>query len=150
MLKVEKGEIAMWSTVGRVGLGFDPFAEWEKQYRRSNRFYDYRGETGRTEVRANENEVVVSLVAPGVNPQQWDLTVAGQTLTVQGERKVEETESEQVVHRRERRGGAFSRIIQLPYDVDEQKVVARYTNGMLQVRLPRSEGSKPKKIQIQA
>jgi HSP20 family protein len=69
-------------------------------------------------------------------------------LTLRGERKHETEVKEEQYHRRERTWGSFQRVFQLPATIDQDKVMARFENGILELRLPKSEAAKPKRIAI--
>ncbi|GAB4428343.1 MAG: Hsp20/alpha crystallin family protein [Anaerolineales bacterium] len=96
----------------------------------------------------NDNEQIISAEMPGVNPDDIEIDVTGDALSISGERKPDETTKEIHYHRRERSYGSFSRTVQLPFMVDTNKVDATLKNGVLMIRLPRAEADKPKKIKI--
>jgi HSP20 family protein len=85
---------------------------------------------------------------PGFAPADIDVTVVGDTLTLKASRKGEEVDDGRAWHRRERRHGRFARTVQLPYEVDADKVKARYEDGVLEVELPRSPASKPRRVAV--
>jgi len=68
--------------------------------------------------------------------------------TLRGSRQPEEVGEGVTFHRRERRFGSFTRTFRLPFDVDADKVEARFQNGVLSITLPRAEADKPKKIAV--
>ena len=91
----------------------------------------------------------VEALAPGVDPGSMELTVVGNVLTITGEKyRVPEAVKPESYHRSERATGRFVRSIELPVDVDEDKVEANYRNGLLVVTLPKSEHAKPKQINV--
>ncbi len=96
----------------------------------------------------NEEGAVVTAEIPGVNPEDIDISVVGDTLTVSGKREPETTDEEVRYHRRERGQGAFKRSIQLPFTVEAAKVEAAIENGVLHITLPRAEADKPRKITV--
>jgi len=95
-----------------------------------------------------DEEEVVTATLPGLSPDEVELTIVNDVLTLSGERKSEEPAEETRYHRRERVDGKFSRSIQLSFPVDSDKVTAAYENGILTVRLPRAEADKPRKISV--
>jgi len=99
--------------------------------------------------RENSN-LVVKAPLPGVKPEDIDVTVVGETLTIRGETKEEKEVKEENVIRRERRFGAFSRTVDLPAPVDANKAKATFENGVLTLTLPVAEEAKPKEIKVQA
>ena len=97
-----------------------------------------------------EDEEVVTAAIPGVEPEDVDLAIVNDVLTVSGERKIEQPSEELRYHRRERVDGKFSRSIQLSFPVDSDKVSATYDKGILTVRLPRAESDRPRKISVKS
>ena len=95
-------------------------------------------------------EEVVTAAIPGINPEEVDLSIVNDVLTLSGERKTEPPSESMRYHRRERVDGKFSRSIQLSFPVDSDKVNASYANGILTVRLPRAEGDRPRKINVKS
>jgi HSP20 family protein len=92
--------------------------------------------------------VEVSMDLPGVNPDEIDIRLAGNVLTVRGERKEEKEEKGREFHRVERRRGSFSRSITLPCAVVEDEVAAEYKDGVLTMSLPKCEEAKSRKIKV--
>jgi len=87
---------------------------------------------------------------PGLNLNDLEIYVTGgNQLTIKGERKPSVPE-QGVWHREERPAGVFSRSLTLPFSVDADKVEARFENGVLRVKLPKHESSKPRKINVKA
>src|SRR5512136_3061603 len=91
-----------------------------------------------------ENDVVVKASVPGVKPEDIDVTVTGDLLTIKGEFKLEENVEKENFIRRERRYGSFSRSLALPTAVNVDKATAEFENGVLKLKLPKSEEVKPK------
>jgi HSP20 family protein len=87
---------------------------------------------------------------PGVDPADIDISVKEDVITITGERKAPATDDQTVWHRRERAYGRFSRVIQLPFRVDPDRVEARMQDGVLQIELHRPEADKPRRVQIKA
>ena len=97
-----------------------------------------------------DEEEVVTAALPGLTPEEVELTIVNDVLTLSGELKNQEPTDELRYHRRERTDGKFSRSIQLSFPVDSNKVNATYENGILTVRLPRAEADKPRKISVKS
>ncbi len=98
-----------------------------------------------------EDSYVVSAEVPGVDPSDIDVSLEGTTLTLTGQRKIEyPTQDGSSLHRRERQSGSFRRAVQLPAEIEVDKVEAAYRNGVLMVRLPKSPEHKPRQISVQA
>jgi HSP20 family protein len=87
---------------------------------------------------------------PGMEAKDLDIQVHGNTVTVSGNRKEEKEDKGKTYHRVERRSGSFSRTITLPCEVDTKEVAAEYTNGVLNVVLPKCEKAKLSKISIKS
>ena len=96
----------------------------------------------------DEENVYLEALLPGVDEKAIDLTVAGNTLTLSGERGEEKVEDGRAWHRCERGSGKFMRTIELPSDINGKKVAAEYKNGILTVTMAKAESAKPKKISI--
>lgn len=100
------------------------------------------------EVEEDANQYKLQLEAPGMDRKNLDISVTGNTLTVKGERKAEEKKQEKGYFYSERRYGSFQRSIQLPTEVEDEKITANYKDGVLEVILPKSEKTKPKQIKV--
>ncbi|HEY5653585.1 MAG TPA: Hsp20/alpha crystallin family protein [Pontiella sp.] len=98
----------------------------------------------------NEENVVVTAELPGMEPEDLDINVVNNQLTIKGERKGDKPAEDAVCHRREREYGKFIRTVRLPFAVENDKVTAKYENGVLKVVMPRHETTKPKRIEISA
>jgi HSP20 family protein len=96
----------------------------------------------------DEGHVYVDALVPGVDPKDTDLTVLRNTITINGERKPFVEQKGQVVHRSELGSGKFSRTLELPVDIDPNKINAEYRDGILRITLAKAEHVKPKKIAI--
>ena len=99
-----------------------------------------------------EKDVTLSIELPGVDEKDIDLSVAGQTVTVSGEKKSEKETKEGESVRRERSYGSFSRTVTLPFRVDGDKVAAKFAKGVLTVTVPKPEDAmrQAKKVPIAA
>ena len=96
---------------------------------------------------STENQVDVYLFAAGIDPNNLDITIQQNLLTVRGERRASAAEAN-TFYRKERYDGAFHRVVTLPEDVDPDKVEAKYQDGVLHVQIGRRESAKPRQIQI--
>lgn len=102
------------------------------------------------DVSENDNELVVKASLPGVKPEDVQITVQEDVLTIRGESKAEEEKKGQTWRLRERRFGAVERSISLPVVVDPDKARAQFEHGVLTLTLPKSEAAKPKQIKVSA
>ncbi|MBI1879549.1 MAG: Hsp20/alpha crystallin family protein [Chloroflexi bacterium] len=96
----------------------------------------------------NQESAVITAELPGVNPEDIDISVVGETLTLTGSRQPEELKEGEKYHRRERGQGKFTLTFQLPFPVEAEKLDAIFDKGVLHISLPRAEADKPKKIAI--
>jgi HSP20 family protein len=96
----------------------------------------------------NGEDAVMSSEIPGINREAIDISVSGNTVTLSGTRPASERKEDESWHRHELWHGDFSKTIQLPFNIDANKVHASYKNGVLHVSLPQMEAEKPRKIQI--
>jgi len=98
-----------------------------------------------------ENEYVVKVAAPGLKPNNFEITAQQNMLTIHGRTQEEEEKQEGArYHVREQRFGEFSRTIRFPTQVDADKVQASLTNGILTIHVPKAEAAKPKRITVKA
>ncbi|MBW2078151.1 MAG: Hsp20/alpha crystallin family protein [Deltaproteobacteria bacterium] len=93
-------------------------------------------------------EVIVHAEIPGMDPKDIDISLSGNLLTLKGERKREEENKGESFHRIERSYGAFTRTIQLPADVNSNKVDATCKDGVLKVRMPKTKEESVRKIEV--
>lgn len=101
-------------------------------------------------VYSREDEgMLITAELPGVNPDDFNISVTADTITLSGYRQPEERSESAQYHRRERGYGEFNRTFQLPFSVNKEHVEATVQNGVLQVALPRAEAEKPKQITVQ-
>ena len=98
-------------------------------------------------IETKEN-VIVKAAVPGVKPDEIDIAITGDTLTIKGETKAEEKFEEGSYLRKERRFGAFQRTLSLPVNIVADKTNAEFENGVLTLTRPKAEEVKPKTIKI--
>jgi HSP20 family protein len=102
------------------------------------------------ESHVDNGNLIVKVDLPGIDPKEVSISVTGNQLTIEGERKREEKKEEKDYSYREVAYGKFSRTLTLPEGVDADKVKATYKNGVLEVSLPAPKQLAAKKIQIEA
>jgi HSP20 family protein len=108
------------------------------------------GGTLAVDVVETKDDVIVKASVPGVKPEDIDISLSGDMLTIKGEFKAEQkTEGTNFV-RQERRYGAFERTLGLPTQVAADKAKAEFDNGVLTLTLPKVEEVKPKTIKVKA
>jgi HSP20 family protein len=94
------------------------------------------------------DDLIIRAEIPGVEKEDIDVQVEGNTLMLRGERKREAEFKEDDAYRLERAFGSFVRSFRLPKTVDSSRIAAAYENGVLEITLPKAEESKPKKVDI--
>ncbi len=95
-----------------------------------------------------EDSVVVKSAVPGIKPDDIDITISGNILSISGETKVEEEVKEDDYIRRERRCGSFCRSVTLPEALEPDKAEASFEDGVLTLNIPKAPEAKPKVIKI--
>lgn len=125
--------------MGRLFETFEPFQPWRfvRQYPPIN-LYDAG------------DRYVLSAQVPGMRPEDLDLSITGETLTMKGERKRLEGVSDESYRRQERQFGRWSRTVSLPDRVDSSQVSASFAKGVLTVTLPKAESARPRHISVAA
>jgi HSP20 family protein len=107
-----------------------------------------RGFSVPVDVRETDESLEIRADLPGVTPEDVDITVTDNTLTVKGEYKAEEEREEGRMHVQERRYGSFQRSVSLPTTVNTDAAEAKFEDGVLKVTLPKTEEAKPKRISV--
>ncbi|MDH4185777.1 MAG: Hsp20/alpha crystallin family protein [Nitrospira sp.] len=102
----------------------------------------------RVDITEDDKAYVIKADLPEVKKEDIKLTVQDNVMSISGERKYEKEEKSKKYHRVEREYGSFMRSFTLPEDADGSKVNAEYKDGVLNVRLPKSEKAKPKSIEV--
>lgn len=97
-----------------------------------------------------DDDIVIEASLPGVKPDDINISVAGEVLTIKGEIKEEKETKNVDYHIKERRYGSFTRSINLPTQVVADKAQADFNNGILKLMLPKAEEVKPKTITVKA
>lgn len=95
-----------------------------------------------------DGDVIVRAELPGIDPKQVEITVTNDTLTIKGDAKTEQEEKGRNYYRRELRYGSFVRSLALPSGVQGDAAKASYKNGILEIRVPKSERAKPKSVKV--
>ena len=101
------------------------------------------------DIAETDDEIVVKAELPGLTAEDLKISIQGDHLTIQGEKRSEREENGKSFHRVERTFGKFLRSVQLPTEVDNEKTKATYKNGVLELHLAKREEVKKKEIQIE-
>src|SRR5438445_13542052 len=149
-------KVAEMRIMNRLELPFRGATTLQEQINRV--FGDVVGRTGEesnltpwapaVDIYETENELVVKADLPDVNPQDLDIRVENNILTIRGERKFENKVNEENYLRVERAYGSFSRSFSLANSVKSEAIKADYQNGVLTLSLPKREEAKPKQIKV--
>jgi HSP20 family protein len=112
----------------------------------------WQGVTPTVDVAETDRELVVTAELPGLDQKDFEVTLAGDVLTIKGEKKAEQEQKEGDHYYMERRFGAFSRSVRLPFEVKDEKVEAKYDKGVLTIRVPKpTEAQKSvRRIEVRA
>lgn len=100
------------------------------------------------DVAENDNAYLIKASVPGVNPEDIDVTIEKNVLTISGESLADDTINSEEYRLRERRFGTFSRSIRLPAEVNADAIEANYEAGVLSLMIPKTEEVRPKKISV--
>jgi HSP20 family protein len=142
---------------------FDPFRDLAVLQDRMNRLFNdaynprqsddlmNRGTwTPAVDIYETDGTLVLKAELPDMRREDIDVSVENNTLTIRGERKLDQEINQESFHRVERAYGSFVRSFSLPNTVDSGRIAAEYKNGVLTVKLPTREEAKPRQIQIDA
>jgi HSP20 family protein len=100
------------------------------------------------EVSETDQEVEVKASLPGMKPEDVEITVQNDVLSIKAQHRETTEDRKRDYHRREIRYGSYHRAFQLPVSVDVDKAEAHFDNGMLTLKLPKAEAVKPRQIKI--
>jgi len=100
------------------------------------------------DISETDEAVLVHAEIPGIDPKALDISVVGDTLTIRGEKRDATEQAGRNYHRVERRYGSFTRSLVLPASVEADQVTATAKQGVLEIRLPKSQEARAKRIQV--
>ena len=96
----------------------------------------------------DDQNLYIRTELPGIKPESIDINVTGDSISINGERVIEDEGENVSYHRSEREGGYFRRVLNLPYKVESDNIEAKYRDGILTIILPKAKEAKPKKITV--
>ena len=149
--------IERWRPLGTL-MDRNPFQEIQSEM---NRLFDtFRGRPAAPEMGGRfwmptvdawetNDDLILSFDVPGVPEKEISLSITGDVLTLKGERRAHERVNGDSYFHGERTFGRFERSIRLPVPVEAEGVQATYRDGVLEVRLPKAESSRPREIRIE-
>jgi HSP20 family protein len=100
------------------------------------------------DISEGRKEITIKVEIPGIEAKDLDISIDGRHLTIRGEKKQEQKEKEETYYRVERSYGYFKRTIELPAEVDPNKLDASYKRGVLKLKLRKSKESETKRIKV--
>jgi HSP20 family protein len=96
----------------------------------------------------DNGNIVLKAELPGINKDDIDITLADGAITISGEKKKEEEVKQKDYYKWERSYGSFCRTFALPTEVQAEKITSTFKNGILEVKLPKSEAAKSKEVKV--
>jgi HSP20 family protein len=144
-------------------IRWDPFQEMSALQERMNRLFSdvraqapVRGEEivqgawiPAVDIFETNEAIVLKAELPGITAQDISVEVKDNTLTLKGEKKFEKEVKEENYHRVERSYGSFQRAFTLPGTIHQEKVKAKFKDGILEITLPKVEEAKPKQVKVE-
>ena len=136
-----------WREMATLRRAFEPFFEEPFAARLLPRWRldEFEPEV---DVAEDENAYIVKATIPRLKPEDVEVSLQNNVLTLKGEAKEDKEIEEKNYHLRERRYGSFMRTLTLPASVKAEQIEATHEDGVLTVRLPKTEEEKPKKIAV--
>jgi len=98
----------------------------------------------------SDQGLMITAEVPGVSPEDIEISVIGDNLTLSGVRKPDEMKEGSRYHRQERGYGKFSRALRLPFPVIVEQIEATFKDGVLNIHMPRAEEDRPRKIAVKS
>ena len=144
-------------------IKYDPFREMRSLQDEVNRLFTSSFSRGSNEsdlmrgawspqvdIFENKNEIVLEAELAGMNPEDVEISIENNVLTIHGERRFEKNDESDNFHRVERSYGSFTRSFTLPPTVQSENANAEFENGVLRLTLAKREEAKPRRIEIKA
>ncbi len=142
-------------------IKYDPFRELRGLQDEMNRIFNSNYPTRFTQeemasggwapsvdIYESEGEIVLEAELPGMNREDFEVSIENNVITLKGERRFEKNEESENYHRVERAYGSFTRSFSLPRTVSAENTKADFNNGILRVSLPKKEEAKARKIEV--
>lgn len=146
LMRPYRGSTSPWREMDRLRREMNRiFANWPQR-----RGWGVTPSYPAVNIWTKEDSAIVTAELPGVDPEDMDISVEGDSLTLRCTRQPEAVEEGTTYHRRERRCSSSARTLRLPFQVETNKVEAAFKNGVLSITLPRAEVDKPKTIVVKS
>jgi HSP20 family protein len=123
---------------------------WNRNFMASGGLFGEEGWFPSVDVSEGKKEITVRAEIPGMEAKDIDISLNGKWLTIKGEKKQEKEEKDKNYHRVEHAYGCFHRTVELPVEVDAEKVDATYKKGVLKIELKKTRESASKRIEIKS
>jgi HSP20 family protein len=141
--------IVKWDPFGEMEDMFDRYTKAVGWPRRGSQELMATGDWApRVDISETDHEFIIKAEIPEVGKEDVKVTVDNNVLTIRGERKQEKDEKGKKFHRVERYYGTFARSFSLPENVDQAKIEASFKEGVLNLRLPKTEKVRAKEIEV--
>src|SRR5262245_14769030 len=141
-------EIRPWRFPNMERMLDEPFRPFSRSWMNYWRPQPFRLDAPAIDIYEDKSSLVVKAEIPGLLKDEIDVSVNGNMLTIKGEKRKEEEVKEKNYYRSERSFGSFVRTLELPTDVHGDKVKATFKDGILEVRLPKTEEAEKKEIKV--
>lgn len=127
----------------------EPFSEFDRWFDTPSNFRSMANFTPAVDVWEDEDNVYVETSLPGIDPENVNISIENDILTIEGGSEKKTEVDEKNYYRKEVRYGSFHRSVALPTSVKNDAATANHENGILKVTLPKEEKVKPQKIKVQ-
>jgi len=121
---------------------------FSKRWSESDRLTPFQGKLPSVDVIDRDKEIIVKAEMPGVDKKDLDISVTRNSVTIKGSTSQEEKEEREDYYRSEMSHGSYSRTLTLPANINEDKVKAKYKDGILELTLPKLEETKRQSIKV--
>lgn len=141
--------LTRWDPFGDMRTTMDRL--FDEGFSRPWRLIPTSGETEATvpvEVSETDDALEVKASLPGAKPEDVEVTIQNDVLTIKATHEEKTEEKKKDFYRREIRYGSFQRALSLPVSVDSDKAEATFSNGILELKLPKAEAVRPKQIKV--
>ncbi len=145
-------KLAKWDPFREMEEMLDPYSKSQDWPYRGGRDLNTKGAdwAPRVDICETEKDFCINAEVPGIKRDDVNISVEDHVLTITGKNEHKKEDKGETYHRIERFYGSFSRSFTLPDNVDEEKIVATFKDGLLSMSIPKTEIVKPKKIEIKA